>query len=64
MPAPNHVHAEIDFTCGVEPVSGQVTAGVDGSIHEFSGWMELVATLDAVRGGSAASPREGTRDSR
>lgn len=57
MPPETHVHVEIDFTRGVEPVTGRLTAGIDGVAHEFSGWMELVAALDCVRGG-ARTPLE------
>ena len=52
---PEDVHVEIDFTRDVEPVTGRVTAGADGSVQEFSGWMELVAALDAVRGAAGTS---------
>jgi hypothetical protein len=55
--SPRDVHVEIDFTRGVEPVSGRVTGGLDGAAQEFSGWMELVAALDSVRGGTRALPQ-------
>lgn len=60
-PPETHVHVEIDFTRGAEPVSGLVTLGTGGIACEFSGWMELVAALDGVRGGRRAAP-EGMRD--
>lgn len=55
MPATGHVHVEIDFACGVEPVTGRLTSSVEEVAREFSGWMELVAALDCARGGRRTS---------
>jgi hypothetical protein len=40
---------QLSIDIGSEPISGSVSMG-DGATQEFSGWIELVATIESARG--------------
>lgn len=40
---------QLSIEIGSEPISGSVSMG-DGAAREFSGWIELVATIESARG--------------
>ncbi|HTX30233.1 MAG TPA: hypothetical protein VMD09_02555 [Solirubrobacteraceae bacterium] len=40
---------QLSIDIGSEPITGSVSLG-DGASHEFSGWIELVATIESARG--------------
>lgn len=39
---------QLSIDIGSEPISGSVSLG-DGATREFSGWIELVATIESAR---------------
>jgi hypothetical protein len=39
---------QLSIDIGSEPISGSVSMG-NGAAHEFCGWIELVATIEAAR---------------
>jgi hypothetical protein len=40
---------QLSIDIGSEPISGSVSLG-GGATREFSGWIELVATIESARG--------------
>jgi hypothetical protein len=45
---------QLSIDIGSEPISGSVSMG-DGASREFSGWIELVATIESARGTDSES---------
>jgi hypothetical protein len=47
--APRHIHVDLEFELGSDPIRGWLGPSPE-ALREFQGWIELAAALEAMLG--------------